>query len=334
MSFFDFSGGNTSSYTLGRGKAFFKGDLPSGLDAAGWRDLGNCSDFSVAFASDSKEHKNNLAGLQVIDKTVLISQKMTVSLTLDEINLNNLAMGLLGYKGGSAVTGTPLLNPQQIASNDPLVSASFPNVFINGITLGAWYDLEVIPAAIPSEKRRAYDFQAGQIRSGATKDVRFWSNGTGTRTSTVGGTGLTERTSAVPNGDYELDRQLGRIRFFPGGPGNVTGGTLCQALIFWQAASGGNAFALDSTLMSVAALSGAQSSGYQGSLRLVQINPANNNLPTEYTFHSVILTPDGDLGLITDEFATITLTGTAQSVTAPYGLSNYLDVVSKQTFNT
>lgn len=338
MAFLDYQGGNTSSYTLGRGKVFFKGDLPAGLDASGFRDLGNCTDFSIAFESETKEHQRLLDGLKTIDKTVLVSQKMTVSLTLDELNLNNLAMALLGYKGGSAATGTPLLNPQQIASNDALISQ--PNVFINGLALGVWYDLEIIPAALPTEKRRAYDFQAGQIRSGATKDVRFWNNGTGTRTATAGGTGLIERTSATPNGDYELDRQLGRIRFFSGGPGSVTGGTLCQALVFWAAASGGNAFALDTNLQSVAALSGAQSAGFTGTLRLIQVNPALTvasgllTPPTEFTFHNVVLTPDGDLGLITDEYATITLTGTAQAVTAPYGLSQYLDVVSKPSFNT
>ena len=73
----------------------------------------------------------------------------------------------------------------------------------------------------------------------------------------------------------------------------------------------------------------------RGRLKLIAINPANNNQPYEWLFHDVNLRPDGDLGLISDEFQSMTLTGTLQAVSAaPYGLSRYMDLVSRRSWST
>lgn len=320
------AGGNIQDYLLGRGIVYFDGDQLAGFQLPGWRDVGNCNDFTLGFESESKEHQSFLEGLKIIDKEITLSQKVNVSFTLDELSHNNLALFLQGFKGGTNATGTPLINASIPQSNNALFLD--PNVWLVGIYLGTWYDLELVPALISGEKRRGYDFESTQIRSGATKDVRF---NPASRTDLAGGTGLVERTASVPNGDYELDRRMGRIRFFSGGPGSVVGGG--NVLVFWQpAVIKAHALGFDNELESIAALA---NSGYSGRLRLISVNPSNNNHPTEWTLHSVALKPEGDLSLITDEFAELTLVGTAQAVSAtPYGLSRYIDVVTRRTFNT
>jgi hypothetical protein len=321
------TGGNTADYNLGRGIVYFDGDQPAGY-SPGWRDVGNCPEFNISLESETKEHQSFLSGLKVIDQETLISQKMSVSFTLEEMNFNNLALFTLGFKGGVAATGNPLINASIVASAS--VGWLQPNVYIEGIYLGTWYDLELVPALLPNEKRRGYDFEAGQIRSGVTKDVRF---NPANRTDTAGGTGLTERTASVPNGDFELDRRLGRIRFFAGGPGNVAPGPANRVLVAWQdAVTRPSATGFDNDLESVAALA---TSGYRGRLKLIAVNPANNNQPYEWLFHDVNLRPDGDLPLIGDEFQQMTLTGTLQAVSAaPYGLSRYMDLVTRRSWAT
>jgi hypothetical protein len=330
----NFSGGEPKSYNLGRGIVFFGGDQPAGY-APGWRDVGNCPELAISFESETKEHLNFLDDIKVVDQEILISQKMSVAFTLEEANFNNLALSLLGFKGGTPSTGTPLLNPSILASDNALFLLA--NVYIEGILLGTWYDLEMIPAAISSEKRRAYDFEPQQIRSGVTKDVRL--NPTN-RTSPGTGTGLTERNASTPNGDFELDRRNGRIRFFSGGPGNVTGSAANDVLVTWQSAIVANpaavgkssAFALDDSLESVAALA---NSGYTGRLRFIGVNPVNANHPYEWTFHSVKLRPDGDLSLISDDFQQIQLAGTVEAASVtPYGLSRYMDLVTRRSYAT
>ena len=321
-----YTGGNIRDYLLGRGIVSFDGDQPATYAAPGFRDVGNCTDFTVGFESETKEHLSYLEGLKVVDQEIIISQKVNLSFTLDELNFNNLALFLQGFKGGTNATGTPLINSSILASDN--AAWAQPNVWLVNILVGTWYDLELIPGILPNEKRRAYDFESTQIRSSGTLDVR---KNPANRTDLAGGTGLVERTAAVPNGDFELDRRMGRIRFFTGGPGAIAAPS--NILVHWEpAVIKAQVASLDGSLESIAALA---VSGYSGRVRLMSVNPIDNNHPTEWTFHSVKLRPEGDLGLITDETAELTLVGTAQALSAaPYGLSRYLDVVTRRTWST
>lgn len=321
-----FTGGNTSDLLLGRGIVLFKGDQPGTHNQEGWRDLGNCTEFQISFESETKEHQSFLSGLKVIDKEILVSQKMSVSITLDELNFKNLALFTLGFVGGASATGQSLINPALTDSN--LVGAyTADNVFLVGPLLFQWFDLEMIPALFPSEKRRGFNFLASQIVDNA--DVHL----NPTDRTTFDGTALREKTPSFPNGDYEIDRKLGRIRFLSGGPASLGGSTTDEIAIRWAQQPGGNAaLGLDANLDSIAMLA---SSGFSGGLRLLSVNPSDENHVTDYTFHSVNLKPDGDLGLITDEFATMTLVGTVQAESvAPFGLSQYADIVTARSYNT
>lgn len=134
---------NTGDYSLGRGivyeSAITSGDIP---DLAGWRDLGNATEFNVSLETEKLEHQSSRQGLKVVDKEVVLSQKMTLNFTLDELNDQNVANFLSG------------------------VTASHTNLAIAGITsrvlssavvLARWYDI------VDGSNERAYDIVTGDL---------------------------------------------------------------------------------------------------------------------------------------------------------------------------
>src|SRR5688500_13034997 len=102
----DIIGGDTGNYTLGRGIVYFQGEYPQFAGGKSFRDMGNATAFNVAIETEVKEHQSSLAGLKTTDLEVPLSQKMTITFTLDELNFNNLALFFLGEAEGQVQTGT------------------------------------------------------------------------------------------------------------------------------------------------------------------------------------------------------------------------------------
>lgn len=318
---FTTTGGNTNDYNLGRGIVYFDGDgvLDSNgnlIYARGFRDLGNCTEFNISVETETLEHQSYLESLKTIDKELVLSQKMTVSFTLDELNMNNLSLFFLGSPKGSNGDGTALLNAQQAASDTAskytgtVLATGRVNQYIENIAPGVWYDLKM--TSDTGITRRAYDFEATQT---------FTVVKSPTDRTTASGT-------AVPAAQYEIDRKMGRWRAIVGG-GLVAGDDI---LIKWADPAVANAALTDSNLEMVAGLG---VSGKEGALRFIQVNPVNADHQTEYTFHNVLLRPEGDFNLLSDEISTITLTGTVQAVSsAPYGGSKFVDIVTSRAYST
>lgn len=117
---------NTDDYNIGRGKIYF-----ASLDAndvpQDYRFLGNAPEFNITVETETQEHQASTSGLQVTDKEVVISQKVTLNVSLDEINFENLALFLSGATGShtnsAATTGVT-------GSNNLTV-----------VEQGRWYDL-------------------------------------------------------------------------------------------------------------------------------------------------------------------------------------------------
>ena len=125
---------NTDDYNLGRGKVFFA-SLTAGIPGA-YRDLGNAPEFNISIESETLEHQSSREGLKTTDKEVVISQKMTLSLTLDEINFENLAALFSGAT----------------ASHTNVAVAGFSKYeMVGAVELGRWYDI------VNSSNERAYD---------------------------------------------------------------------------------------------------------------------------------------------------------------------------------
>lgn len=119
---------NTLDYILGRGKLFFgRNNSTTGLvDADGLRDLGNTTAFSASIEVETRDHKNSRDCLAQIDATFVLSQKINVSFTLDEINYENLSE----FFSGETSTYD---NPHDTTFADAVLTVD--------VKLGRWYEL-------------------------------------------------------------------------------------------------------------------------------------------------------------------------------------------------
>lgn len=87
---------NTNDYNLGRGAVYFATNNSStGLPLA-YRHLGNAPEFNINLEVETLEHQASLSGLKTTDKEVTVSQTLGLSLSLDEINFQNLAIFMSG----------------------------------------------------------------------------------------------------------------------------------------------------------------------------------------------------------------------------------------------
>lgn len=134
----------TSDYSLGRGKLYVaKLDTATGLpDASGWRDVGNVPDFSVSIDIEELLHQSSQAGLRVTDKRVVVSQTMNLSISLDELSGQNMAL----FFSGDTATVT-----------NPAVAGFAAVVLTNAVVLGRWYDI------VNASGVRAMDVEAANV---------------------------------------------------------------------------------------------------------------------------------------------------------------------------
>ena len=125
---------NTNDYNLGRGAVYFAtNDSATGLPLE-YRHLGNAPEFNINLEVETLEHQASLTGLKTTDKEVTVSQTLGLSLSLDEINFQNLAIFMAG-------------------SNPPHTNiASVSNLEYFAITIGRWFDIYD-----PSTGERVYD---------------------------------------------------------------------------------------------------------------------------------------------------------------------------------
>lgn len=81
-----------------------KGQIKWTPDGGTERDLGNCLSFSLSPTFETREHKNFRSGSTVIDVETVTSKKLTLTMQLDEITPENLALFLFG--GAITVNGS------------------------------------------------------------------------------------------------------------------------------------------------------------------------------------------------------------------------------------
>jgi hypothetical protein len=164
---------NTLDYVLGRGKAYFAENDPStGLPVEGaLRDLGNVTAFASGIEVETRDHKNSRDCLAQIDATFVLSQKVNLSFSLDEINFENLS----DFFSGSVSTFN---NQHDVTSVDVVIS--------DDVILGRWYELRA------ANGQRVYNLDATgcvyTIEKDGAPDVLL-----------------------VEGTDYEIDEQLGLV---------------------------------------------------------------------------------------------------------------------------
>lgn len=119
---------NTADYSLGRGKLYVaKLDTSTGLpNTDGYRDVGNVPDFSISIDIEELLHQSSQRGLRVTDKRVVVSQTMNLSISLDELSSQNMA---LFFSGDTATVV------------NPAVAGFGPVTLTTALLQGQWYDI-------------------------------------------------------------------------------------------------------------------------------------------------------------------------------------------------
>lgn len=253
----------SSDIVLGRGALFFALLDSTTRKPLGFRHLGNATAFALNVESETLEHFSSRAGVKTIDREIVLSQKCGVTLTLDEINFQNVAL----FLSGTATAGAA--NAARSASvTDRLITADAYKSFSYELT-----------------------------------------NASGDRLYDLGTTGLTVKSHAstlgsastlVENTDYTVDRKWGTIHLLSTGSTHAEGNSL-----WFSYTSAGTEQLIDQVdLMTQTSISGF--------LRFKLINAANSDKQQLLDLHSVTLKADGEMPLISDEFTTLTLTGSAE----------------------
>ena len=89
----------TTDYTLGKGKVLFQAETTF---TGKYRDLGNASAFSVSIETENLDHYSSRTGTKTKDKDIVTQITAKGSLTLDDVNINNIKEWFFG----SSITHT------------------------------------------------------------------------------------------------------------------------------------------------------------------------------------------------------------------------------------
>lgn len=103
---------NTSDLYLGRGALFLASIITTTGRPAHFRQLGNATSFTLNVSTETLEHQNSRSGVKVTDREIILSQKIGIAMSLDELNFDNLALFLSGAAEND-VTGS---NQARVAS--------------------------------------------------------------------------------------------------------------------------------------------------------------------------------------------------------------------------
>lgn len=88
---------STSDIYLGRGRVLLATLDTTTQKPHHFRHVGNTTAFSLNVESEKLEHQNSRSGVKAIDREITLSQKVGITLTLDEVlNFENLAQFLSG----------------------------------------------------------------------------------------------------------------------------------------------------------------------------------------------------------------------------------------------
>jgi hypothetical protein len=270
---------NTRDYILGRGRLLAAKLTTGGVpDADGFRNLGNVSEFSVSSEVEELEHQSTQECIKSIDKTFLISQELSLAISLEEVgNYENVALFLAG-------TNAVHDNPHDTTFTDAVISTA--------VHLGNWYPL------YDDNGVRVYNLGAG----GCVYDLE----------ENSGPTALVEGT------DYEIDENLGMVRFLPTAV-NIAEGEQANLNITVAA----------TVAVDLDQVDGLETSAVELALVFIQENAGDCGQTHEWYFPLVTVRGEGDLALIGDEVAVMQLTGTAQknladiTSTSPVRLRTY-----------
>lgn len=313
---------NTENYTLGKGILYFNRRLSDG-SYLGERDLGNSPEMTVSISVEKLDHFSSRGGLKAKDKSIISEISPTLSFTLDEFDAENIAMLFMGSvnevsQQASYVTDEAITVPKKdrfyslankFVGHYYLDLSDISGTFQVGetVTGGTSNATAVVVAVMPTRlyvKSVSGTFQQGETVTGgtsnATADVD--SNGAQFQLGFVIVKNQAGSTTYTYGTDYRVgdgssdgmvrDGKLGRLYIMPGS--TITEGSIVKVSYAVQAATFKQVRMLETT-------------SFEGQLRFVSDNPEGPNY--ELMIWNVSIAPEGDTGLISDEWATMSFTG-------------------------
>jgi hypothetical protein len=337
---------STDNYTLGRGIVYF--DRLVGSTYQGERDMGNTPAFNVSVALEKLDHFSSRSGLKAKDKTVITQVTPTCTFTLDEINVENIALMFMANTAtitqAAALDGVAVTLTTSSVGNRYYDVGDYRNIATTAILYLPYDGGTVIPVVgevltgAPSTDTgtvvavignategivvlsacAAGDFPNNDVITGSIA-AAIVSNGVAGVVSTgvnnclvCNSTGTTVYTLTT---DFTIDSDTGRIFVVDGG--TITDGTSLRAAFSVPAAS-------------YTKIDPFEVTSIEGRLRFVPDNPVGNNM--ECLFWRVDLTPGGEVGFISDEWQALEFTGEilkdeTSHPTSPYGEISTTDLV-------
>jgi len=173
---------NLGNQTLGRGELHFSLFASGSHTPAGFRYLGNSPSFSLTIDQEKLDHFNSDRGVRVKDKSVILQVDYSGALTLDDINVQNLALFFFGSQSVLAQTSATgqtqtFTSVEQgfgyqlgISTNNPTGVRSISNVTVEvssvAKTLGTDYTVD-------ADRGIIYVVEGGGIADGASIAVDY-----------------------------------------------------------------------------------------------------------------------------------------------------------------
>lgn len=271
---------STDNYNLGRGRIYAA--LLDANDAPiSYRDLGNCPEFTIGLETETLEHQSSRSGLRVTDKEVILSQKVNLNITLDNIEFDNLATFFSASK-------TEFGSPSGIMSDVVLTPLANGAVAVDEYIAGKWFDL------VDSSGARIYGIDS-TISSGIVFQIDTASAFSGP-------------TTLVLTTDYTVDETMGRVLIYNSATIAALSG-IPHFLQYTLPASGNPGQAVDELQL-------FQQTSAAVAIKFIAENPANADEQTEWQFHKVTLKAEGDVSMIGDDWSQLPMTGVAEEAAA------------------
>lgn len=258
---------DSKDYLLGRACVFISElDATTGV-ATCYRPVGNTPALTVSVDVEELTHRASHCkafGGAVIDRRLIISQTLNLSMTLEELNHENVGVFFQGTVDAPA---------------NPAVAGIGAYNITTTLALNCWY-----PIIDPATGIRALDL---------------------TKTDLT----ITEDPAGVPvvltvDDDYVVDEAMGLV-MFQVGTAVLAGGEIIEIVLAAKPAAA-------ATIERVNALKASQ---IRYAVKVLVENANNLDELVEMEFHSVLLTGDGDLGVVSDELAQMNLAGVAEANT-------------------
>lgn len=314
---------NTENYTLGKGVIFFNRRNEDG-SYAGERDLGNATELTVSIEVEKLDHYSSRGGLRAKDKSVIAEIAPTLSFTLDEFDPENVALLFMG-------TTNEVSQSSSYVTDEVVAIGEKDRYYPLGNKFVGHYYLDVTDVA--------GTWTAGMTLTGGTSSATatvayvtptrlylFTITGTFQKNETITGSGSSPPTANVASdgqqfqyGFIVVKNEAGSVTYTYGvdyrvGDGStskqIVDGKLGRFYVMPDGAISANSnvkVSYQKAAVTYKQVRMLETTSFEGQLRFVTDNPEGPNY--ELMVWNVAIAPEGDTGLISEEWATMSFTG-------------------------